>query len=80
MVLDRDSCRDDAISRLGRGQEVYLVACEDDLDCHIHRFQDEVGWAFKIFDIDNSGSIAVQEIDDSVKVIIKKLIIVKIQC
>ena len=27
-----------------------------------------MGWAFKIFDVDNSGSIAVEEIDDSVKV------------
>ena len=32
------------------------------------RFTDEVGWAFKIFDIDNSGCIVVQEIDESVKV------------
>ena len=32
------------------------------------RFNDEVSWAFRIFDIDNSGSIAVEEINDSVQV------------
>ena len=32
------------------------------------RFNDEVSWAFRIFDIDNSGSIAVEEINDSVEV------------
>ena len=33
------------------------------------RFNDEVSWAFRIFDIDNSGSIAVEEINDSVQVV-----------
>ena len=32
------------------------------------RFQDEVSWAFKMFDIDNSGSIVVEEIKESVQV------------
>ena len=32
------------------------------------RFNDEGSWAFRIFDIDNSGSIAVEEINDSVQV------------
>ena len=32
------------------------------------RFQDEVGWAFKLFDVDNSGAIVLEEIFDSVKV------------
>ena len=32
------------------------------------RFQEEVGWAFKLFDVDNSGEILVSEIFDSVKV------------
>ena len=27
-----------------------------------------MSWAFRIFDIDNSGSIAVEEINDSVQV------------
>ena len=33
-----------------------------------HRFQDEVSWAFKMFDVDNSGMIVVEEIHDSVRV------------
>ena len=32
------------------------------------RFQDEVTWAFKMFDVDNSGTIIVEEIHDSVQV------------
>ena len=32
------------------------------------RFHDEVGWAFKMFDIDNSGVIVVEEIHESIKV------------
>ena len=32
------------------------------------RFQDEVSWAFKMFDIDNSGNIVVEEIRESVQV------------
>ena len=32
------------------------------------RFNDEVCWAFRLFDIDNSGSIAVAEIHESVEV------------
>ena len=32
------------------------------------RFHDEVSWAFKMFDVDNSGSIVVEEIHESVKV------------
>ena len=32
------------------------------------RFHDEVSWAFKMFDIDNSGLIMVEEIHESVKV------------
>ena len=32
--------------------------------------QDEIGWAFKMFDIDNSGSIVVEEINQSVQVLI----------
>ena len=34
----------------------------------IIRFQDEVTWAFKMFDVDNSGTIIVEEIHDSVQV------------
>ena len=34
------------------------------------RFQDEIGWAFKMFDIDNSGSIVVEEIHQSVQVLL----------
>ena len=34
------------------------------------RFQDEVGWAFKLFDVDNSGAIVLEEIFDSVKVLL----------
>ena len=37
------------------------------------RFQEEVGWAFKLFDVDNSGEILVSEIFDSVKVTIDTL-------
>ena len=37
-------------------------------DAFDFRFNDEVSWAFRIFDIDNSGSIAVEEINDSVEV------------
>merc|ERR1712192_100747 len=33
------------------------------------KFNDEVSWAFRIFDIDNSGSIAVEEINDSVQAV-----------
>ena len=33
-----------------------------------NKFQDEVSWAFKMFDVDNSGVIVVDEIHDSVKV------------
>ena len=39
------------------------------------RFNDEVSWAFRIFDIDNSGSIAVEEINDSVQVSISMLML-----
>ena len=31
-------------------------------------FSIQVAWAFRIFDIDNGGSIAVDEINESVKV------------
>ena len=34
------------------------------------RFQDEIGWAFKMFDVDNSGIIVVEEIRQSVQVLI----------
>ena len=34
----------------------------------ICRFNEEVCWAFRLFDIDNSGSIAVAEIHESVEV------------
>ena len=40
---------------------------------YFYRFQDEISWAFKIFDIDNSGSIAVHEIHESVKAVWKIL-------
>ena len=39
------------------------------------RFNDEVSWAFRIFDIDNSGSIAVEEINDSVQVSISMIML-----
>ena len=38
------------------------------------RFQDEIGWAFKMFDIDNSGSIVVEEIHQSVQVLLIQFI------
>jgi len=37
------------------------------------KFQDEVSWAFKMFDIDNSGSIVVEEIKESVQSVWKIL-------
>ena len=37
------------------------------------RFQDEVGWAFKLFDVANSGAIVLEEIFDSVKVLLVSL-------
>ena len=39
-------------------------------DC---RFQDEVSWAFKMFDADNSGVIVVEEIHEAVKVNFTKM-------
>ena len=37
------------------------------------RFQDEVSWAFKMFDADNSGVIVVEEIHEAVKVNLTKM-------
>ena len=47
----------DLDSRLWKSGKVQLL-----------RFQDEVTWAFKMFDVDNSGTIIVEEIHDSVQV------------
>lgn len=38
-----------------------------------NKFQDEASWAFKMFDVDNSGMIVVEEIHDSVKSVWKIL-------
>ena len=75
-TLDRDSSGTIGFLELMRALdlvgadkwELTLISYKPNRNHNFKRFQDEVSWAFKMFDIDNSGNIVVEEIRESVQV------------